>query len=172
MFQEQALVREMSRLGRFAMRLTRNTHNAEDLLQATLLRAIEKKNLFEEGTNLFKWTSKLMFNIFVSGYRRKKKFETQYDPEPHISRMSVPPTQEVHVELIQLSDNLLRLNRKHQEIIDLVCIQQMHYAEAAKTLRVPVGTVRSRLSRARGELREIMIPAPRLPVKIHERIAA
>ena len=92
MFKQEELVHEMGNLRKFALRLTRNVHEAEDLVQSTLLRALEKKDYFQENTNLFSWTSKIMFNLFVTGYRRKKKFESQYDPEPHICTPPILPT--------------------------------------------------------------------------------
>lgn len=83
MFTQAELVIEMPKLRKFASKLTRNNSEADDLLQSTLLRALEKVNYFETGTDLFKWSSKIMYNIFVTDYRRKVKFETQYDPESH-----------------------------------------------------------------------------------------
>ncbi|MCB9986870.1 MAG: hypothetical protein H6865_04455, partial [Rhodospirillales bacterium] len=70
MLNQAALVQEMGHLRKFASRLCIGRAEAEDLLQSTLLRAIEKKHLFENGTDVFKWTSKIMFNLFVSNYRR------------------------------------------------------------------------------------------------------
>src|SRR5665213_960821 len=102
MFQQEALIGEMDKLRKFALRLTKNAHNAEDLLQSTMLRSLEKNEYFQSDTNLFGWTSKIMFNLFVSDYRKKKKFETQYDPAPHIDRISVGPSQEAHVDLCLL----------------------------------------------------------------------
>ena len=99
MFQQEALIQEMIRLRKFARRLTKDTQNAEDLLQSTMLRALEKKEYFQSETNLFSWTAKIMFNLFVSSYRRKNKFETQFDPAPYIDQMSVAPSQEAHVDL-------------------------------------------------------------------------
>ncbi|HYD18070.1 MAG TPA: sigma factor, partial [Patescibacteria group bacterium] len=66
MFEQKALIGEMENLRRFALRLTRNASDAEDLVQSTLLRALEKQDYFETGTNLFSWTSKIMFNLFAS----------------------------------------------------------------------------------------------------------
>ena len=71
MFNNQELTIEMPGLRNFARRLTKNHHEADDLLQYTLLRAMEKKHLFQENTDLFKWTSKIMYNHFASDYRRK-----------------------------------------------------------------------------------------------------
>jgi len=160
MFQQEALVSEMPKLRKFALRLTKNAHNAEDLLQSTMLRALEKQEYFEDETNLFSWTSKMMFNLFVSGYRQKKKFETQYDPAPYIDQMSVKPSQEAAVDLVTVNNSMKLLSAEHQEILLLVCIQGMSYEDASTKLRIPPGTVRSRLSRARDHLHEILNPAP------------
>lgn len=152
MFTETDLVAEMASLSKFAMRLTRNAADAEDLVQSTLLKALEKKEYFEEGTSLFKWTSKIMFNTFVSMYRRKTKFETQYDPQTYIDKQAIDAPQESHVELINVSEMMKRLSPEHREILFLTCVQDLHYQEAADELGIPVGTVRSRLGRAREQL--------------------
>ena len=152
MFTETALINEMENLRKFALKLTRNPDDADDLLQSTVLRAMEKKHLFNEGTRLFSWTSKIMYNLFVSGYRRRTKFETQYDPESYIERQSVDASQDVKVELQQVQEAMDRLSSEQREILVMVCIQGAQYAEAAEMLNIPVGTVRSRLSRARESL--------------------
>lgn len=156
MFKHEALVHEMPNLRKFALRLTRNVHEAEDLVQSTLLRAIEKQDLFEENTNLFSWTSKIMFNLFVTGYRRKKKFESQYDPEPHIMASSIEAPQETTVDLGLVRQAMQRLSKEHREMLILVCIKGMRYEEVSEFLQIPVGTVRSRLSRARSALQQLM----------------
>jgi RNA polymerase sigma-70 factor (ECF subfamily) len=156
MFKHEALVHEMPNLRKFALRLTRNVHEAEDLVQSTLLRAIEKQALFEENTNLFSWTSKIMFNLFVTGYRRKKKFESQYDPEPHIMASAVDAPQENTVDLALVRTAMQRLSKEHREMLILVCIKGMRYEEVSEFLQIPVGTVRSRLSRARSALQQLM----------------
>ncbi|MFN7112825.1 MAG: sigma-70 family RNA polymerase sigma factor [Alphaproteobacteria bacterium] len=156
MFKHEALVHEMPNLRKFALRLTRNVHEAEDLVQSTLLRAIEKQALFEENTNLFSWTSKIMFNLFVTGYRRKKKFESQYDPEPHIMASAVDAPQENTVDLALVRTAMQRLSKEHREMLVLVCIKGMRYEEVSEFLQIPVGTVRSRLSRARSALQQLM----------------
>lgn len=164
MFAQNALIAENARLHKFALRLTKNMADADDLLQSTCLRALEKANLFEEGTNLFSWTSKIMFNIFVSGYRRRVKFENQFDPEIHLERQSVAPTQEIEAELSNVKRAMMRLTANHRKILILICVQGRRYEEVSEILQIPVGTVRSRLSRARDSLQTIlnMPPAPRI----------
>lgn len=156
MFTQQALVKEMGNLKKFALRLTRNASEAEDLLQSTMLRALEKKDYFQEETNLFSWTSKIMFNLFVSQYRHKKKFDTQYDPEPYIAQVSVEPSQEASVDLATVRESMKLLSREHREMLVLVCIKGMRYEEVSEMLQIPVGTVRSRLSRARSQLQDLL----------------
>lgn len=156
MFTQNALLAETGKLQKFSMKLTRNKADSDDLFQSTYLRAIEKSHLFEKGTNLFGWTSKIMYNLFVSGYRRRVKHETQYDPEIYTDRLSVRPEQEAHSELAQVRRAMLKLDKNHSQIITLVCVHGMLYEEVSDMLKIPLGTVRSRLSRARGQLKEIM----------------
>lgn len=149
MFNNNALIEEMTDLRRFALRLTGNACDADDLLQATILRAIEKKHLFQADTNLNRWACKIMFNLFVSAYRRKSKFETRYDPELYLEKMTEDASQEHIVELGQVERAMQKLSPEHREIIVLICVKGMRYQEASEALKLPVGTVRSRLSRAR-----------------------
>lgn len=163
MFNNHALIDEMDRLQKFAYKLTNNMADADDLLQSTVLRAIEKKHLFTEGTNLFSWASKIMYNLFVSAYRRKTKFETQYDPESFIERESVEANQDVKLELKNVDDAMNTLSEDHQQILMMVCVKGMQYAEVSEKLNIPVGTVRSRLSRARENLQLALDDKPYTP---------
>lgn len=156
MFEQKALVAEMDNLRKFALRLTRNAADAEDLVQSTLLRALEKSEYFESGTNLFSWTSKIMFNLFASQYRRKKKFETQYDPEPYINAQSAAPSQEMTTDLSKVKEAMKQLSQEHRDMLVLVCIRGLRYEEVSEMLQIPVGTVRSRLFRARKQLQEVL----------------
>jgi RNA polymerase sigma-70 factor, ECF subfamily len=156
MFTQNALVAETERLQKFALRLTRNKQNADDLLQSTCLRALEKSDYFQEGSNLFSWTSKIMYHIFVSDYRRKVRFETQYDPEPYLEKQSVLPQQDTNMELADVQRAMNSLTSEHRTILNVICIEGSNYQEASEILNIPVGTVRSRLSRARSSLQCIL----------------
>lgn len=156
MFDNASLINETDRLSKFAYRLTHNASDAEDLLQATLLRAIEKQHLFKEDTNLYSWVSKIMFNLFVSTYRRKTKFETQYDPEPYIEAQSINASQEKKMEVKDVSIAMDQLSDQHKDILVKICVEGASYAQVADELSIPVGTVRSRLSRARDNLQEAL----------------
>lgn len=160
MFDHNALTAEMENLRKFALHLTRNKADADDLVQSTFLRALEKSDYFEDGTSLRKWTSKIMFNLFVTDYRRKTKFETQYDPEPYIMAQSITAPQEGEAELNAVGAAMEKLSADHREILTMVCVKDMPYQEVADQLGIPVGTVRSRLSRARESLSALMNHEP------------
>tara|TARA_B100001750_G_scaffold235712_1_gene238595 strand:- start:949 stop:1485 length:537 start_codon:yes stop_codon:yes gene_type:complete len=156
MFTDAQLITEMDKLKKFAMRLTRNDADSDDLLQNTILRAYEKKHLFEENSNVFSWTSKIMYNLFVSDYRRKVKFESQYDPEPILEKAEVVASQNDKIMVSEVGEAMKKLSQDHRDILLMVCVQGMKYEETAEALDIPVGTVRSRLSRARTLLQELM----------------
>jgi RNA polymerase sigma-70 factor (ECF subfamily) len=156
MFTHAELITVRPNLYKFALRLTRNESDAEDLLQSTVLRALEKRHLYEQGTNLFGWASKVMYNLFVTSYRAKSRFETQYDPDTFILKMSVDPAQEDACDLATVNTAMKSLSSEHRSILQMVCIRGLEYQDAAKALRVPVGTVRSRLSRARRNLQSLL----------------
>ncbi len=162
MFTENSLIHEMDSLRRFAMKLTRDVHDADDLLQSTVLRAMEKKHLFQKDTDLFKWTSKIMYNLFVSGYRRKVRFETQYDPENYIEYQSVPASQDIVMEFLEVEEAMEDLSDDHRQVLEMICVLGMQYGEVSEALDLPVGTVRSRLFRARENLR-IVLETPKSP---------
>ncbi len=153
-FEHEDLVSEIEKLRRFASKLTRNYDDAEDLLQTTIVKALQNKYKFEEGSNLFSWTSKIMFNTFASNYNRRVKFETQYDSENIIAAQATESSQESEAELRETGEALEKLSDDHKDIIVMICMNGMSYEAVAEQIDIPVGTVRSRLSRARDQLRE------------------
>lgn len=155
-FTNDELVSVIPKLRRFALKLAGQPSDAEDLLQTTIIKALENKNRFNTGTALFSWTSKIMFNTFVTGWRRKVRFESPLDPEDILLNRSCAPDQESALELKQVGEAMSNLNHEHRTILSLVCVEGMGYEEASETLGIPVGTVRSRLSRAREQLRLTM----------------
>lgn len=169
MFTNTMLMEHAERLEKFSYKLTNNKADAEDLCQSTLLRAIEKKNLFKEGTNLYSWLSKIMYNMFVSNYRRKTKFETQYDPEPYLENQKFDADQEKKIEVQEVGNAMEKISQSHQDILKMVCIEGMQYAEVSEKLQIPVGTVRSRLSRARENLQAEMRKPRAQPSALRKR---
>lgn len=152
MFYHEDLIAEMDKLRGFALRLTDQPCDAEDLLQASLLKAMEKKETFRFGSNLFAWCSKIMYNTFVTNYRRKKNHESQYDPEPIIAAQMTPDRSFNMVRCAEVDEAMSGLSKNQQRVIQGVCLEGKRYQEVADNLHIPVGTVRSRLARAREEL--------------------
>ncbi len=156
MLNHQDLVQEINGLKRFALKLTRNSSEADDLLQTTLLKSLEHAHTFQPGTHLFGWTSRILYNTFVSHYRHRVRFESRFDPQETIDQMTVEPDQEASMELTLVYKAMQSLSTEHRDIIQLVCIEGMAYADVAAQLAIPVGTVRSRLARARLALRDVL----------------
>lgn len=149
MFTDKELVEVMPKLRKFAYKLTKSSVDGEDLLQTVLLKAIENKYKFDQGSNLWGWCSKIMFNQFVSEYRRRNKRGTQFDPEPIINAQFVKANAEELTDLSLIGDKLDKMSTEHKNIIMLVGMLGYTYAEAASQLGIPLGTVRSRYFRAR-----------------------
>ena len=156
MFFQEALTAERDRLYRFALRLTKQPSDAEDLVQSTMLRALEKREYFQQGTNLFNWTSRVMFNIFVSQYRRQKRIAARHAAAFTEAHSITQAPQETVTDLSHMRDCMKRLSKPHRDMLVMVCISGLRYEEVSQKLRIPVGTVRSRLSRARNELQHLL----------------
>lgn len=161
MFAQDSLVIETGRLRKFAYKLTRNSADADDLVQSTCLRALEKNDLFDTGTNLFGWTSKIMYNLFVSGYHRRTKFESRLDPDIYLDQQYSEPMQDTLLEIENMKRSLEILSPNHRDVMIMVCVKGLSYQEVADELHILIGTVRSRLSRARSQLKTIMEERPK-----------
>lgn len=142
---------QIPRLRRYARVLARTTARADDLVQDTLERAWTKRHLWQDGSDLRAWAFSIMHNVYVNQARRR-------EPEPLSDdfELSSPPAQERGLELRDLSRALARLPVEYREVLMLVAVEALRYADVAAILNVPVGTVMSRLSRARERLRLLM----------------
>lgn len=147
---QDMLIDEVPALQRFALRLTRNREEAEDLVQDCLMRALEKHHLFQPGSNLRAWLFTMMSNLFISGKRSAaSRLVVPLDPE---MEEQAPPAQLDRLQLRELESALARLRPEQRAVVMLVGVEGMHYRHAAAKLGIPIGTVRSRLARARASL--------------------
>jgi RNA polymerase sigma-70 factor, ECF subfamily len=147
---------EIPRLRRYARALTRNTTTADDLVQNTLIRALEKQHLWQPGSNMRAWLFTILHNQHVNDVRRSIRevvFEPPYDKEP-IS--SVAPVADASLQLRDVERAVNMLPEEQREVLLLIGLEGLRYEDVANILDVPVGTVRSRLSRARNTLRLLM----------------
>jgi RNA polymerase sigma-70 factor (ECF subfamily) len=141
---------EIPHLRRFARYLARDIDRGDDLVQECLTRAIAKNDTWTPGTNLRAWLFTILKNCHINDLRRARRADEMPDEHP---LLTVPANQDAHVGLLEVRDAYLRLSDEHREVLLLVAIEGLQYDEAAAILNVPVGTIRSRLSRARQALR-------------------
>ncbi len=142
-------------LRRYARALTGDYTAAEDLVQDTLERAWKRFGLWRSGSNLRAWLFTIMHNIFINQVRTEplKQYQNADHSMLHGWGSRTP---EDRLELEDLHKALRRLSNEQREVLLLIGLEQMSYDEAAKVLGIPIGTVMSRLSRGREQLRAIM----------------
>ena len=144
---------QIPRLRRYSRALTRDTQRADDLVQDTLVRALMKQERWEPGTNLRAWLFTLMHNQYVNNVRRANREAGTIDIDDVSSSLVATTDPTASRQLYELERALGQLAAEQREVILLVGLERFSYEDAAKILAVPVGTVRSRLSRGRESLR-------------------
>ena len=147
---------EIPRLRRYARALTRANHRADDLVQTTLLRAITKADLWQPGTDMRAWLFTIMHNQYVNSVRSGMREGQIVDIDQMASSLAATTDPTSSCQLFELERALARLPEEQREVILLVGLEGLSYESAAEILSVPIGTVRSRLSRGRERLRELM----------------
>jgi RNA polymerase sigma-70 factor (ECF subfamily) len=140
-------------LRRYARSLTRDETQAEDLVQDTLVRAYERRGSFRSGGNLRGWLLSILHNSFVDGRRRHMAEARRLDQAAAFVDTEAPPEQESRVRLQQVHAAFMSLPDEQRAALHLVAIEGLRYQEAADVLKIPVGTLMSRLGRARATLR-------------------
>jgi RNA polymerase sigma-70 factor, ECF subfamily len=144
------------RLRRYARALTRNEVAADDLVQDCLVRGLAKQHLWKEGTDLRAWLFNILHNQYVNQVRLAvRQGELAHLSENHRS-LSHAPAQGHSLELRDLDRALTQLPDEQRTVILMVGLEGMTYEAVAEVIGVPVGTVRSRLSRGREALRHLM----------------
>jgi RNA polymerase sigma-70 factor (ECF subfamily) len=145
-----AIVQEIPYLRRYARALTRNAADADELAQTALMRGVANFDRFEQGTNLRGWLLTIVHNAFIDSPRRiKREREANQSAEERMSGLFTSSNQMASLQIGELEEALARLPEEQRITLILVALEDMSYEEAAKITGVPVGTVRSRLSRAR-----------------------
>jgi RNA polymerase sigma-70 factor (ECF subfamily) len=144
------------RLRRYARALTGHREAADDLTQDTLERAWNKRALWQPGTDLRAWMFTVMHNVFVNGTRRARPSVSLDELGADEAGPAPSASVETGVVLAELARALALLPAEQREVLLLVGLEQFSYAEASEVLGVPIGTVMSRLSRARERLRILL----------------
>jgi RNA polymerase sigma-70 factor, ECF subfamily len=143
------------RLRRYARALTGDSLRADDLVQDTLERALNKRHLWRQGSDLRAWMFTIMHNVFVNQIRSRQADQTiALDAEAYsVAELATPADR---LEVGDIDAAIRRLPGEQREVLLLVALEQMSYAETAQALGIPLGTVMSRLHRARERVRVLL----------------
>ncbi len=150
-----ALLGAVPSLRAFAISLTNDPIRADDLVQDTLLRALSRMDQFERGTNLNAWLFTILRNLFHTEYRKRRR-EVEDPDNAHAARLAVRPEQGSRLEFEDFRAALAKLTPDQREALLLVGAQGMSYEETAAVCGVAVGTIKSRVNRARARLAELL----------------
>jgi RNA polymerase sigma-70 factor, ECF subfamily len=139
----------------FALTLLGDSQRADDLVQETILRALEKWDRFEPGTNIRAWAFTLMRNLFYSEYRKLRR-EVEDVDGLFAAKLCTLPEQNGRIEFAELRSALMRLPDEQRKAVLLVGAEGRSYEEAAQICGTKVGTIKSRVNRARNGLAELL----------------
>jgi RNA polymerase sigma-70 factor (ECF subfamily) len=152
---DEGIITNVTHLRRYARALTGDHVSAEDLVQDTLERAWQRMALWRPGTNIRAWLFTIMHNLYVNQIKASARGMRRSDNPTELD-VPVSAAQDDRLELRDLDRALQRLPHEQREVVLLIGLEQLSYDEAAKVLGVPIGTVMSRLSRGREQLRSMM----------------
>jgi RNA polymerase sigma-70 factor, ECF subfamily len=149
------IVQSLPQLRAFACRMARDRSLADDLVQETVLRALVHADQFQPGTNLKAWLATILRNSYFTvkrGEKRVARYAVGFPSEPAVTRGD----QEGHVEMLELRSAIAELPAAQREALVLVGANGFSYGEAAQMAGCGVGTMKSRTSRARSQLRRFL----------------
>jgi RNA polymerase sigma factor (sigma-70 family) len=154
MNEAQRMVELIPRLRRYARALVGDRSAADDLVQDTLERAWAKLHLYRRGTDLRAWLFTVMHNVHVNKVRAARATDSLEDDMPELSQRAA---QGDALLVRDMERSIARLPAEQRAVLLLVTLEEMSYDDVARTLGIPIGTVMSRLSRAREKLRSMML---------------
>lgn len=139
---------------RYARSLTRDDQDADDVVQDALVRAIEGRATFQPDRSRRRWLLAIVHNVFFSTKRRESAEARRNSRFAETLTDQLEPAQEEHARLAQIARGFAALPEHQRAVLHLTAVEGLSYQQAAELLGVPVGTIMSRLSRARAALRE------------------
>ena len=152
----EAVLREVPRLRRYAVALLADRARADDLVQDTLERALGRLHLWQSGTDMRRWLFTIMHNLHVNAVRRSIRRGSETTLEDAEDRLVQSASQHDSMAVRDLNAALQSLPVEQVEVLLLVALEGLAYREVAQILDIPLGTVMSRLSRARQALRRFL----------------
>lgn len=153
-FQEE-IASLIPNLRAFARTLSRNSDLADDLVQETLIKAWRNRAKFEPGSNMKAWLFTILRNTFLSN-RRRAKHQVEDPDGAIVAKVGVPGGQNSHMDLMDFQKALDNLPDEQKEALLLVGAEGFSYEEAAALCGCAIGTVKSRVNRARSKLAEAL----------------
>lgn len=149
------VIGQLGALRRYARSLTRDDTDTEDLVQEALARAYQKKSTLKTGSEIRPWLLAILHNVFIDRLRRNRSEDNRLKHYAELSRERLEAPQEHTVRLSQIRAAFMNLPEDQRTALHLVSIEGLSYQEAAQVLGVPVGTLMSRVGRARAALRAL-----------------
>jgi RNA polymerase sigma-70 factor (ECF subfamily) len=150
---ENKIVDTLPRLRKFAYGLTGSIEKGDDLVQSTCVRAIEKSSQWQVGTKFDSWMFRIAKNIFTDSWRKQKVKDRVLEQIKQESDKRLEHDQlDNYVTFCEVREAMNCLSEKHKIILMLVCVEGYSYQESSEILNIPVGTVASRVVRARNAL--------------------
>ncbi|GIL40047.1 RNA polymerase sigma factor [Roseiterribacter gracilis] len=150
------LLAHLPRLRRYAIALTRNITLADDLVQDCIERACRKQDLLQDPERLMGWLRTTLINLYRDNLRRERRRGVPIELDAVLDLAGNDPIPSDWLAMKELAGALDLLSPDHREILLLAALEDLSYREIADTLRLPIGTVMSRLSRARAQLRDAL----------------
>jgi len=153
------MAREIPRLRRYALALAGEPAAADDLVQDSLERAIRKRHLWQRYGSIRAWLYRILFNVYLNQRTQRTQRQRQLPLEGVADALAVPAPQEHRIDCTDIATAMHDLPDEQRAAILLTALEGLSYDEAAAILDIPVGTLRSRLSRGRDRLRALYRPA-------------
>jgi RNA polymerase sigma-70 factor (ECF subfamily) len=149
------LVALLPRLRRFARTLARNVHDADDLVQLAVERALTRLDQWRPGTRLDSWMYGILRNAWIDETRSRRRRDKVLAPE-ELGEHVADRASEAHIQRLSIEAAMERLPEEQRLAVALVLVEGLAYKEAAEVLEVPIGTVTSRLARGREALEAML----------------
>jgi len=148
----------LPRLRRFGRLLTGHPQDADDLVQLALERAWVRQAQWEPGSRLDSWVFRIMQNAWIDEVRSRQRQSRVLLSEDELAHLPDPATRDSPLDALAVRQAVAKLSDEHRAAVALVLIEGLSYKEAAQVLGIPIGTLTSRLARAREQLQAMLSP--------------
>ncbi|MCX2723273.1 RNA polymerase sigma factor [Roseibium salinum] len=152
--------RQIPHMRRYALALTRDRDTADEIVQDSLERALRKRHLWKRRGSIRSWLFRILYRQSIEHFRRLRPETVPADAGTIDRAAAQPANQEMRIDCLRVAEALDRLPAEQRAVVLLAALEGLAYDEIAEITDVPVGTIRSRLSRARETLRLFRDAAP------------